>query len=117
MQYLHEGMGRNVEGKLGAFLKGLGKVLGVMAAVFCTLAAIGMSGVQTNKISVTFQSVIPADPDVVALVVGIVVAIVLALIACAPLLRTMSTAAFIISSLVTFTFGGITHLHYISLVI
>ena len=80
MQYLHEGMGRNVEGKLGSFLKGFGKVLGVMAAVFCTLAAIGMSGVQTNKISTTFQSVLPWDSQTVGLVVGIVVSIVLGLI-------------------------------------
>ena len=80
MQYLSEGLAGNTKGKLHSFLKGLGKVLAVLASVFCVVAAIGMSGVQTNKISVTFQSVIPANPDTVALVVGIVVAIVLALI-------------------------------------
>ena len=79
--YLSEGLGRNVEGKKGSFLKGLGKTLGVMAAVFCTLAAIGMSGAQTNKISLTFQSVFSdGNKTVIGLVVGIVVAVVLALI-------------------------------------
>ena len=51
-----------------------------MAAVFCTFAAIGMSGVQTNKISSTFQEVMPGNNDTIGLVVGIVVAVVLALI-------------------------------------
>lgn len=79
--YLSEGIGRKQKGGWGAFLKGLGKVLGIMAAVFCTFAAIGMSGTQTNKMSATFQSVFPKwDATIVALVVGIAVAIVLALI-------------------------------------
>ena len=78
--YLSEGLGRDAQGKTKTFLKGLGKVLGVLAAVFCTFAAIGMSGVQTNKISSTFQGAISGDQQVIALVVGIVVAVVLALI-------------------------------------
>ncbi len=78
--YLSEGIGVNSSGKFGAVLKGLGKALGVMAAVFCTFAAIGMSGVQTNKISSTFQGVLSGNDTVVGLVVGIVVAVVLALI-------------------------------------
>ena len=81
MYYLSEGIGRNSKGKKGAFLKGFGKVLGIMAAVFCMLAAIGMSGAQTNKMSGTFQSVFTsADKTTVGLIVGIVVAIVLALV-------------------------------------
>ncbi|MBO4940181.1 MAG: sodium:alanine symporter family protein [Clostridia bacterium] len=79
--YLSEGMGLNKKGKKGAFLKTLGKILGVMAAVFCMFAAIGMSGTQTNKMSGTFQSVFTdADKTTVALIVGIVVSVVLALI-------------------------------------
>lgn len=82
--YLSEGIGRGVKGKWGGFLRGFGKVLAVLAAVFCTAAAIGMSGVQTNKMSATIQSAIGSDNDttnmVIALVVGIVVAILLALI-------------------------------------
>ena len=78
--YLSEGLGRNQKGKTGSFLKTFGKILGVMAAVFCTFAAIGMSGVQTNKISSTFQEVIPGKNDTIGLIVGIVVSIVLALI-------------------------------------
>lgn len=80
MQYLSEGLAGETEGRLHSFLKGLGKVLAVLAAVFCVIAAIGMSGVQTNKISVTFQSVMPGNPETVGLIVGIVVAIVLGLI-------------------------------------
>ena len=78
--YLSEGLGRDQKGKTGTFLKTFGKILGVMAAVFCTFAAIGMSGVQTNKISSTFQEVMPGNNDTIGLVVGIVVAVVLALI-------------------------------------
>ncbi len=81
MQYLSEGIGRNKSGKFGSFLKGLGKVLGVMAAVFCMLAAIGMSGAQTNKISGTYQSLFAsADKKVIGLIVGIAVAVVLTLV-------------------------------------
>lgn len=84
MQYLSEGIGRDVKGKGGSFLKGFGKVLGVMAAVFCVLAAIGMSGAQTNNIAGTFEdifgSVQGVDTNVVVLIVGIVVAVMLALV-------------------------------------
>ena len=84
MQYLSEGLGMNTKGKFGAFLRGLGKVLGIMAAVFCTFAAIGMSGAQTNNIAGTFEDIFGGMPgvntDVVVLIVGIVVAIVLALV-------------------------------------
>ena len=78
--YLSEGIGLYGKGKTGTFMKTLGKILGVMAAVFCTFAAIGMSGVQTNKISTTFQGAISGNSDTIALVVGLVVSVVLALI-------------------------------------
>ncbi len=78
--YLSEGLGMNCKGKAGSILKTVGKILGVMAAVFCTFAAIGMSGVQTNKISTTFQGALGGSDKTVAIVVGIVVAVVLALI-------------------------------------
>ncbi len=79
--YLSEGVGMDKKGKWGSFLKTFGKILGVMAAVFCTFAAIGMSGTQTNKMSGTFQSVFTeSDKTTVALIVGIIVAVVLALI-------------------------------------
>ena len=75
--YLSEGLGRK---KNQSWLKVIGKILGVMAAVFCTFAAIGMSGVQTNKIASTFQGAIGGNEQVIGIVVGIVVAVVLALI-------------------------------------
>lgn len=82
--YLSEGIGRNVKGGFGSFLRGFGKVLAVMAAVFCTFAAVGMSGVQTTKMSESVQAVVGSSSDKVnlriALIVGSVVAIVLALV-------------------------------------
>ena len=81
--YLSEGIGRNQKGKLGSFLRGFGKTLGVMAAVFCMFAAIGMSGVQTNKIASTYQDIfvpLGGNSTVIAIIVGVVVAILLALI-------------------------------------
>ncbi|MBE6948782.1 MAG: alanine:cation symporter family protein [Ruminococcaceae bacterium] len=62
--------------------EGLGwKWLGYIAALFCVLAAIGMSGVQTNKISGTLASGFAGfDGTTVKLIVGIIVAIVAALV-------------------------------------
>ncbi len=62
--------------------KTLGKVMGCVAAVFCAVAAIGMSGAQTNKISTTLQATFTktGESRTVALISGIVVAILLALI-------------------------------------
>ena len=82
--YLSEGIGRNVKGKFGSVLRGFGKVLGVSAAVFCTFAAIGMSGVQTTKmtqtVQVVFDGLTSKQNMIIAIVVGVVVAVVLALI-------------------------------------
>ena len=84
MQYLSEGIGRNQNGKWGAVLKSVGKILGVMAAVFCVFAAIGMSGAQTNNIAGTFEDIFSGvqgvKTDVVVLIAGIVIAIVVALV-------------------------------------
>ena len=84
MEYLSEGIGRGKKGKWGAFLRGLGKLLGVMAAVFCVFAAIGMSGAQTNNIAGTFEDIFGqvkgVDTSVVVLIVGIVIAFVVALV-------------------------------------
>ena len=79
--YLSEGLGRDMKGKAGSTVRVIGKILGAMAGVFCVFAAIGMSGAQTNKMSLTFQSVFSkGDPQTVGLIVGILVAVVLALI-------------------------------------
>ena len=56
------------------------KWLGIIAAIFCLLAALGMSGVQTNKISGSLASSFGSDTTLVKLIIGIVVAIVAALI-------------------------------------
>ncbi len=81
--YLSEGLGMNTEGKFGSFLRTAGKILGVMAAVFCVFAAIGMSGAQTNNIAGTFEDIFAGkgvNTDIVVLIVGIIVAVVLALV-------------------------------------
>ena len=78
--YLSEGLGQMGKGKVNSFMKVFGKILGVAAAVFCTFAAIGMSGVQASKISDVATSQIPLDPMWTAIIVGVVVAVVLALI-------------------------------------
>ena len=61
------------------------KWLGYLAAVFCTLAAVGMSGVQTNKISGTLAEAlsranISQNTDMVKLIVGIIIAIITAVV-------------------------------------
>ena len=61
------------------------KWLGYVAAVFCMLAAIGMSGVQTNKISGTLaeaisRASISQNTDMIKLIVGIIVAVVTAVV-------------------------------------
>ncbi len=82
MYYLSEGLPLQAKGeKSKKFLGGLGKVLGILAAVFCALAAIGMSGTQTNKIASTITGALPDfNAKTVSLIVGIIVAVVLALI-------------------------------------
>lgn len=62
------------------------KWLGYLAAIFCIFAAIGMSGVQTNKISgalaETFSRATGNDenPELVKLIIGVIVAVVAAII-------------------------------------
>ena len=69
----------------GAFYyisNGLGwKWLGYVAAVFCMLAALGMSGAQTNKISGTLTSTFGvSDSTVAKIIVGIAIAAFTAII-------------------------------------
>ncbi len=82
MYYLSEGLPMQAKTEKGRkFLGGFGKVLGVMAAVFCALAAIGMSGTQTNKIAGTITGALPkVNSEMLSLIVGIIVAILLAII-------------------------------------
>ena len=61
------------------------KWLGYLAAVFCVFAAIGMSGVQTNKISGTLAEAwsrvsAAANVETVRLIVGAVVAVITAVV-------------------------------------
>lgn len=54
--------------------------LGLLAAIFCLLAATGMSGVQTNKITGSFISVLNTDETWVKLAIGSVVALLAAIV-------------------------------------
>ena len=61
------------------------KWLAYLAAVFCVFAAVGMSGVQTNKISGTLAEAYArisasANVDTVRLIVGIIVAVITAVV-------------------------------------
>ena len=87
----------------GAFYyisEGMGKGwtwLGYLAAAFCMLAAIGMSGVQTNKISGTISSGFSGlEPGTVKLIVGIVVAVIAALVIIGGIKRIGRVAAVLV---------------------
>lgn len=82
MYYLSEGLPMQAKSEKGKKVLGtIGKILGFMAALFCALAAIGMSGTQTNKIAGTVTGALPTlNSQIVSLVVGIALAIVIALI-------------------------------------
>ncbi len=61
------------------------KWLGYLAAIFCVFAAIGMSGVQTNKISGTLTEAVSRvsaleNPSVIKFAVGAVVAVITAVV-------------------------------------
>ncbi len=51
------------------------KWLGYFAAIFCMIAAVGMSGVQTNKITGTYSSIFDNDTMTFKIIVGCIVAI------------------------------------------
>lgn len=80
---------------------GLGwKWLGYIAALFCVLAAIGMSGVQTNKISGTltqaFSNITNGNEMLFKLIVGVIVAIVVALVIIGGIKRIGKVAALLV---------------------
>ena len=54
--------------------------LGMLAAIFCLLAAVGMSGVQTNKITGSYTSVLNNDSAAVKLIIGGIVAFLAAVV-------------------------------------
>ncbi len=52
------------------------KWLGYIAAFFCLFAAVGMSGVQTNKISGTITSIMNLDTLAAKVIIGVIVAVI-----------------------------------------
>lgn len=91
------------------------KWLGICAAVFCIFAAVGMSGVQTNKISGTLSEALSraslvTDTTWVRLIIGIAVAVIAAMIILGGIQRIGKVASmlvpfmsllFIVMSLIT----------------
>lgn len=72
------------------------KWLAYLAAVFCMIAAIGMSGVQTNKISGTLVNAFQTDSIVVKLMIGIVVAVLVAIIILGGIKRISTVATLLV---------------------
>lgn len=73
------------------------KWLAYVASVFCVIAAIGMSGVQTNKISSTISGAIgQADNTIVKLIIGIVVALLTAIIIIGGIKRISRVASLLV---------------------
>ena len=88
--------------KCKGFLGKLVKILAYLAAVFCLFAAVGMSGVQTNKISGTLSNslgtafgVTPGSNEetLVKLLIGIIIAILAAVIIIGGIKRIGKVAA------------------------
>lgn len=72
------------------------KWLAYVAAVFCAIAAIGMSGVQTNKITDTLTSAFGTDSMTVKLVIGISIAVITAIIIIGGISRISKVAALLV---------------------
>ncbi|MCQ2432857.1 MAG: amino acid carrier protein, partial [Clostridia bacterium] len=70
--------------------------LGYIAAAFCIIAAIGMSGVQTNKISGTLTAAFGSDTTAVKLAIGGAVALLTAIIIIGGIKRIGKIASMIV---------------------
>ena len=78
--------------------EGLGlKWLGYIAAVFCMIAAVGMSGAQTNKISGALTSTFSLSESVTAkLIIGIIVAVFVAFVIIGGIKRIGKVASYLV---------------------
>ncbi|MBQ3114786.1 MAG: sodium:alanine symporter family protein [Clostridia bacterium] len=72
------------------------KWLGYIAAFFCLFAAIGMSGVQTNKISGTFTSVLSLDSTLSKIIIGIIVAVITGIVVIGGIKRIGKVASMLV---------------------
>ncbi|MBQ3016066.1 MAG: sodium:alanine symporter family protein [Clostridia bacterium] len=76
---------------------GLGwKWLGYVASAFCAVAAIGMSSVQTNKITSTITSAVKYDATWLKIAIGAVVAVLIALIIIGGIKRVGKVASILV---------------------
>ena len=80
------------------------KWLGYVAAVFCVVAAIGMSAVQTNKIAGTITSAVGVGDVWLKLLIGFVVAALIALIIIGGIKRIGRVAAVLVPFMTIFFF-------------
>jgi len=72
------------------------KWLGYIAAIFCLLAAVGMSGVQTNKISDTISTVLKLQTTGQKIIIGAIVALFTAIVIIGGIKRIGSVASKIV---------------------
>ena len=72
------------------------KWLAYIAAIFCLFAAVGMSGVQTNKISLTLAETLNFNTDAKKLIIGGIVALVTAIVIIGGIKRIGSVASKIV---------------------
>jgi AGCS family alanine or glycine:cation symporter len=80
------------------------KWLGYIAAVFCVVAAIGMSAVQTNKIADTVSGAVGVGDMWLKLLIGFVVAALIALIIIGGIKRIGKVAAILVPFMTIFFF-------------
>ncbi len=75
------------------------KWLGYIAAFFCMVAAIGMSGVQTNKITGTITSALNMDSLSSKIIIGIIVAVFTSIVIIGGIKRIGKTASMLVPAM------------------
>ncbi len=72
------------------------KWLGYFAAFFCLFAAIGMSGVQTNKITGTLTSIMNVDTVETKIIIGVIVALITGIVVIGGIKRIGKVASMLV---------------------
>ena len=72
------------------------KWLGYIAAFFCLFAAVGMSGVQTNKITGTITSILHTDFVASQIIIGVIVAVITGIVVIGGIKRIGKVASMLV---------------------
>ncbi len=72
------------------------KWLGYIAAFFCLFAAVGMSGVQTNKITGTITSILHTDSVASQIIIGVIVAVITGIVVIGGIKRIGKVASMLV---------------------